>query len=167
MTDWDDIRHRYGDVVWTTCYRILAFEADALDCYQDVFVEAMSRPDTSEAVHNWGGWLRWLATRRALDALRKRRRDAVESTLTERTDATAGPEDVAMMDETIALIRDELQKLPADQATAFWLGSVEQVPYAEVGAQMEITSGHVGVLVHRARKTIKSRLKEYDPTAPT
>ena len=157
MTDWEDIRVRFGDVVWTTCYRILAQESDALDCYQEVFLEAIERESLTD-VQNWGGWLRWLATRRAIDHLRarKRRRCAVLST--EFADLTLSPENSAMFAELIDFVRDELREIPADQAQAFWLGCVEQLSYGEIAQQMQIKTGTVGVLIHRARERMKQRL---------
>lgn len=73
-----------------------------------------------------------------------------------------GPEDAAMLDDLVRVIRSELRMLPDNQATAFWLGAVEQVSYNEVAEQMGISSGNVGVLVHRAREAIKHRLRERD-----
>ena len=67
-----------------------------------------------------------------------------------------------MLNDLVNVIRSELQKLPPNQATAFWLGAVEQVPYSEVADQMGLSANHIGVLVHRARDAIKDRLRERD-----
>ena len=73
LIDWDKIRETHAPMVWNTVARILKHQDDALDCFQDVFAEAIERGRRSP-VTDWGAFLRWLATRRAIDYLRRRNR---------------------------------------------------------------------------------------------
>jgi hypothetical protein len=90
MIDLEEIRSRYGPLIWNTVYRVLRDHADSLDCYQDVFCEVLERtsraekgtgpicakppegrsgkldlspfPPERQEVEDWPGYLRWLAT---------------------------------------------------------------------------------------------------------
>lgn len=75
MPDWDAIVGQHGRLVWRTAYRLLGNHADASDCFQETFLSALSAARTRR-VGNWGGFLQRLATARALDRLRHRRRQA-------------------------------------------------------------------------------------------
>ncbi len=156
MTDWEQIRKEYGPAVWAVAYRILAHHEDARDCLQEVFLEAIRSPQSAE-VRNWGGFLRWLATRRAIDALRKRRRNATQAMGAE----PSGPDpvDPVELHETIEIIRRELARLPDSQAAAFWMSSAEQMTYEQIAEQLQITPNAVGMLIHRARQQLKLSLR--------
>ncbi len=71
MTDWTNIVEHYGGVVWATACRLLGNSADASDCYQETFLEAIKISRT-EPVRNWSALLRHLATARSLDLMRVR-----------------------------------------------------------------------------------------------
>ena len=70
MDEWDEVYERHGSLVWATVYRVLGNHAEALDCCQDVFAELFDRGRARE-VRDWAAFLKWLATRRALDRLRR------------------------------------------------------------------------------------------------
>ncbi len=156
MTDWEQIRREHGPAVWAVAYRILAHDEDARDCLQEVFLEAIRSPQSAE-VRNWGGFLRWLATRRAIDALRKRRRQATHAMSAEPSGPTQA--DQVELNETIEIIRRELARLPESQAAAFWMSSAEQMTYEQIAEHMHITPNAVGLLIHRARQQLKVSLR--------
>src|SRR5262245_66347624 len=78
MTDWNAIVREYAPLVWCTAARLLAREADAADCFQRTFLAAVELA-AAEPVRNWAGFLKRLATARALEQLRSRYRDAPRS----------------------------------------------------------------------------------------
>ena len=159
--DWDEIRREYAPLVWSVVWRILAHDADALECSQDVFLEAMERSrDTS--INNWGGYLRWLAARRAIDVLRRRRRqpESVDvQTLSDQSETASATVEFA---DLVEVVRLELTRLPTSQAEAFWLVCVEEHSYREVAELMNIKANAVGVLVHRARKQLRQALPHWE-----
>src|ERR1700722_16831301 len=73
MPDWQEILSRDGPAVWRTAYRLLANRADADECFQEGFVDALVLSRRQE-IRDWGGLLRRLATVRSIDRLRQRRR---------------------------------------------------------------------------------------------
>jgi len=164
LIDWDKIREIHTPMVWSTVARILKHREDALDCCQDVFSEAIER-DRCDPVNDWGAFLRWLATRRAIDCLRRRKRRSIASGKVEHVhDATPSAEANATFKELVEIVRNELASLPDRQAEAFWLVCVEDCTYEEVAQQMKVKKNAVGVLVHRARRHMRSQLKSLNPT---
>jgi RNA polymerase sigma-70 factor, ECF subfamily len=160
MNTLEEIRSRHGPLVWNTVYRILRDYTESLDCYQDVFCEVLERARETE-IENWPGYLRWLATRRALDRLRKRQRaqnrfDAADVSLVKTSDP--GPAETAQLNELAELVRHELVKLPERQAEAFWLHCIEEMSYEEVGRQLAVEASTVGVLIHRAKLRLRKLL---------
>jgi RNA polymerase sigma-70 factor (ECF subfamily) len=166
MPDWGRIREKHGPVVWETVYRILANHADACDCFQDVFTEVMDRSSPGR-VRDWPAFLRWLATRRALNRLRQRRVEAKRvqggGDASFVADNSLRPESQLEWDELVERVRHELARLPQPQGEAFWLRCIEQMSYAEIGAQLGVDSNAVGVLVHRARQKLRQILSDLNP----
>jgi RNA polymerase sigma factor (sigma-70 family) len=165
MNDLEEIRSRHGRLIWNTVYRILKDYTDALDCYQDVFCEILQRTPLHE-VENWPAYLRWLATRRAIDRLRRRQRRQTDSSDIALVQASnPGPSETAQLNELIELLRHELTRLPQRQAEAFWLNCIEEMSYEDIGRQLGIDTSTVGVLIHRARvrlRTVLARFKAVD-----
>jgi RNA polymerase sigma-70 factor (ECF subfamily) len=162
MNDLEEIRSRHGRLVWNTVCRILRDYTESLDCYQDVFCEVLERTPQAE-VENWPAYLRWLATRRAIDRLRMRQRrqgrfDSGDVALVQTSNP--GPSETAQLNELVELLRHELTNLPQRQAEAFWLNCVEGMTYEEVGRQLGIDTSTVGVLIHRARRRLRTVLMD-------
>jgi RNA polymerase sigma factor (sigma-70 family) len=166
MDDWDQVYEQCGSLVWATVYRILSNQAEALDCCQDVFAEVFDRCRAGE-VRQWPAFLRWLATRRALDRLRRRRADSghleANGDVAQLSAATDGPDSRANLRELTERLKVELSHLPSQQAEAFWLLSVEQMSYQEIAEQLGMDVNQVGVLVHRARKRLRESLADLNP----
>ena len=68
MTDWETIVRQHASVAWRTAYRLLGNDADAWDCVQETFLEAV-KIDRRESVRDWSALLCHLATVRSLDLL--------------------------------------------------------------------------------------------------
>lgn len=166
MDEWTTVYERYSSLVWATVYRILGNHAEALDCCQDVFAEVLKRSAT-QRIRDWPSFLKWLATRRAIDRLRRRRVDAAR--FKSDHDITAVPcgalsaDAGAISSEIRERLKRELTRLPELQAEAFWLLSVEQMSYEEIGEQLGIEVNQVGVLVYRARQRLREWLADLNP----
>jgi len=166
MDDWTEVYERHGSLVWATVYRIVGNHAEALDCCQDIFVELLNEPKTRQ-VRDWAAFLKWLATRRALDRLRRGRAHASrmqpDQDLSFVPASTLGPDAHAISGELVERLKRELSRLPDRQAEAFWLLSVEQMSYEEIGEQLGVDANQVGVLVHRARHRLRDWLRDLKP----
>lgn len=161
MSDWNQIFDEFGRVVWRQALRMLGNEADVADCYQTVMLEAFELSQRQQ-VRSWPGLLKRLATVRSLDLLRVRYRHAADSLSDKqfREPNTDDPQETTTLEnqELAEQLRRELTYLPDDQAEAFTHKWIEGMTNKEVAERMRITTNHVGVLIHRARNTLRQRL---------
>ena len=164
--DWQQISENHGPLVWSAIYRILQSHSESLDCFQDVMLEAFQKSKT-EAIENWAGYLKWMAVRRAIDRLRKNKRnrrfvDPNQDIETVASNSNS-PDTSFQMEELLQRLRIELAQMPNRQAEAFWLRFVEQMSYSEIAQQMGIESNSVGVLIHRGRAQMRDALADLQP----
>lgn len=166
MTDWSQVVQEHGPLVWRTAHRLLGNEADAADCFQRTFVSALELA-RKEAIRNWPPLLKRLATVRALECLRQRRRVAIRrAALPEGGSADARAVDpllAAQASELAEHLRKALADLDDRQAQAFCLACLEGLSYQEVAEQVGVTVNHVGVLLNRARAKLRERLQSHRP----
>lgn len=167
MRDWDQARAEFGPMVWATICRIVSQHADALDCYQEVMIEAFQK-DQENQIHNLPGLLKWLAVRRSLDVLRANKRGRYGQSVDESEERVVDRNvtgEALELEELMDRVRSELSKMPPNQAQAFWHCCVEQHSYDEAAARMETDKSHVGVLVFRAREKLRVLLADIKPSS--
>jgi RNA polymerase sigma-70 factor, ECF subfamily len=166
MVDWSDILEIHGPAVWRTVYRMLGQQADALDCYQETFLAAYQAAER-RPVNHWPSFLTSLATRRAIDVLRRRvrarRRFASLDVVPEPIDEGGSPVEHAQGVERLDQIRALLAGLPAKQAEVFWLSGVEGMTHQDISEQLNIGAVEVRVLLHRARTRLRAALGPQRP----
>jgi len=165
MTDWESIVRDHGPAVWRTAHRLLGNRADADECFQETFADAVEFTRRKiQPVREWRALLVRLSTARAVDRLRQRIRrtsqeisgDVIGYLSDPHLDSR--PTDRAEQAEMSARLRVALTHLPPKQADAFCLHCLEGWSYREVADQMNESADHVGVLIHRARAALKAQL---------
>ena len=165
MTDWKTIVDQHGQLVWATAWRLLGNPADALDCYQETFLQAI-KLTRREPVGDWRALLRHLATARALDLLRARCRRRSRTEAMVDPDALvgreAGPSEEAEANELADRLRVALAQLPGDQAEVFCLSCLDKLSYREIAERLKLTTNAVGVLLYRARGRLRELLIPVD-----
>ena len=72
-----------------------------------------------------------------------------------------GPESQAIAAELVEQLRLALVQLDPRQAEVFCLARIEEMSYSEIAERLEISTSHVGVLLHRARTTLQEQLSPY------
>jgi RNA polymerase sigma-70 factor (ECF subfamily) len=169
MPDWDEILARNGPAVWRVAYRIVGNRADADECFQEAFLAALEVARRGP-VRDWPGLLRRLAVARGVDRLRRRLRRGPHEPV-EDWDALRGPAPTPARSaedaELSARLREALGRLPPKQAEGFCLQVLEGWSYAEIAAHLGETTGAVGVILHRARATLRRFLsRSEDSPAP-
>jgi RNA polymerase sigma-70 factor, ECF subfamily len=154
MTDWAGIVAEHGGRVWRTAFRVLNHAADAHDCYQETFLAAWQLA-RSHRIDDWVPVLTCLATRKAIDRLRRRVREAARTGPLDVVPEQPAPEDdplqAVRMAEVLDRLRTALGELPEKQAEVVWLRCVEELPHQEIAEQLRIPPGEVRVLLHRGR----------------
>lgn len=161
MPGWRAIMARDGPDVWRTAYRIVGNRADADECFQEAFLAALA-VSRREAVRDWLALLKRLAAARSIDRLRQRKRRDSRQEVAD-WDELGGPgESPSRRLEDAELsgrLRSALASISPKQAEAFCLHHLEGWSYREIGAHLAASVDAVGVLVHRARKQLRERLK--------
>ena len=160
VEDWAAIVSRDGPAAWRTACRVLGNRDDAAECVQDAFAAAVEISRT-QPVRNWRALLVRLTTTRAIDRLRRRtRRDAlpIETGSFDPADPSPDPARMSEDRELVARLRELIPTLPGDQAEALILHAVEEWTYEQIGRELSLSAGAVGMLLVRARERLRQLL---------
>jgi RNA polymerase sigma factor (sigma-70 family) len=169
MTNWDVILAEHGPAVWGTLWRLLADRADVEDCFQETFIAAL-KYSRRQGVESWPALLCHLATRRAMDRLRKRYRESKRERiltlaehghaprLAEVVSTAASPVEQVVAAELSDRLREALAELPARQAEVFYLHELCAWSRREIAGRLNMKEGAVGVTIHRARRQLQTKL---------
>ena len=111
--DWPKIVERHAERVFRIAYRILGSVHDAEDISQSVFIEA-KRVQEAGPIQSWSGLFGRLATTRAIDLLRRRRK-SVEIDETQNV-SNFEPHHHVVCAELAAWLRNAAAQLPEQQA---------------------------------------------------
>jgi RNA polymerase sigma-70 factor (ECF subfamily) len=162
MTDWDEVVSQHVGIVQCTVYRLVGNHADAWDCIQETFLEAV-KIDRREPVRQWPALLRHLATARALDLLRvrsrQRNRRSPEVDTERAMSREPNPSCSAEASELADRLRVAVGKLPRRQAEVFCLSCFEQMTTEEVAEQVGISPAAARMLLCRARRRLEQLLE--------
>ena len=160
--DWDYIANCHVVLVVTCIRRIVGNDHDAEDVAQDVFLEAYRVSQTKE-IRNWPGFLRRLASRRAIDLLRKRSSGmCVPPTMAETEPVSTSPEpyQTAIATELAERLRNILCVLPEGQGQVFSMRYFEDMSNEEIAESLEMSSNAVGLALHKARMRLQSLIDD-------
>ncbi len=156
MIDWETVVRENQDMVWRLAYRLLGREADAADCFQETFLDALKIAQR-ETVRNWPGLLKRVTVARALDCLRSRKRNnklSLDENLTIDRGHTE-PDYRTEQKELAGQLQHALGQLPADQAEVFCLKYLDGESYQTIAEITGQNINTVGVNLHRARNKLR------------
>lgn len=167
-TKYDAVLADQGQDVWRLIVRILGNDGhDAADCFQQAFVELVSRQKRSNDIRNVGALLRRIASVRAIDTVRRRIRDRKRTQDTDESLIVSSKENnpsiQAEASEFIEDLRIALTELPEQQASAFVLIEIENVSRNEAALAIGVSVNHLGVLLYRARAALRVHLVSHSP----
>ena len=147
--------------------RIVANESDAEDVVQDALLSGWRSLASFEGT-SFRAWIFRIATNRALDRLRARKRrpelpldppgDEDEVTWAEPAAAGAELHELAGDREALAVVEQALATLPAEQRAALLLRDVEGFAYEEIAT---ITASEIGTVksrIHSGRLAVRNAL---------
>ncbi|MGH6714862.1 MAG: RNA polymerase sigma factor [Gammaproteobacteria bacterium] len=156
----------YGRHVFEAAFRVLGSHAQAEDVQQEVFLRLLEKP--MGQVASWPALLTTLAVRLSIDHLRrgKRWRRLQPIWLAGITTTTASAEDEASQIERAASLRREIARLRPREAECFTLRCVQGFDIAAIAAATGLRINHVSVCLHRATRTLESRLGDASNPAP-
>ena len=162
----DVLFRRWAARVLRYVSRMVCDAGTAEELVQDVFVRVFKARERYVADARFSTWLYTIATRVALNELRRpqRRRphqslDAPEASWLAPDDSGPRSDDVAHARLVAARAQMALAEIPEHQRAALYLVAVEGLSYAEVADSLEATEKSVKALVHRARCALVERME--------
>jgi RNA polymerase sigma-70 factor (ECF subfamily) len=162
--DWQDIVKKHAKLVWQTSYRLLGERCDTEDCFQETFISALKTANR-QRIRNISALLVYLATRRAIDMLRKRcsqkQADISNVDTTILQSSNPGPLQQVYRDEVITRLRLALAELPEQQANAFCMRYLSDMSQKQIAEKLGISANAAGVLVYRAKERLQEIFKKW------
>ncbi len=157
--DWPKIVERHAERVFRIAYRILGSVHDSEDVSQIVFIE-VKRLQRAGPIQSWSGLFARLATMRAIDLLRRRRRN-IELEETHFV-SSIEPHHHVVAAELAEWLRKAVANLPEQQAAVFSLSHFEQLDRNEVAAILCISVESVSTTLYKARVKLQEQLKSHN-----
>lgn len=163
-TDVAALAHTYGRQVFQAAYRVLGDAALAEDVQQDVFVRLLENTPSND-IDSWPAWLATLATRLAIDRLRRRRRwwRLLPGWQAQQAEHAPSAEAHVADVERASRLREALARLKPREAECFALRHLHGLDIAAIAAAVGISENYVSVSLHRAAKALEARLGDHHP----
>jgi len=156
LPDWQSIVQEHGPAAFNVAWRLLGHAADTEDAVQEALRDAFVLHGR-EPVTNWGGLLRHMVTRRAIDRLRRRRPS--ESISYEPAAPPADqPDAIAIESELAERLRRAIAELPDREGSVFALKYFGEMSADEIGVALGISSHAASEALHKARTRLKRLL---------
>lgn len=146
---------RHQQRIYNLCLRVLGNADDAADAAQDAFISALRKLSGFRGDAMFSTWMHRVAVNACYDIVRKRRRQPLLRSF----DPDDGP--VAELGEPAPDHADEivgtrsaaeaLAKIPEEFRVTLVLADVQDLPYEEIAAILDVPVGTVKSRVHRGR----------------
>lgn len=157
-----DLVQRYQEALIHFLRRILNSDEDAFDCAQEAFLAAYRNLHRYSDRYSFRAWLYAIARNKALDLLRKQRRE-VPLTLEETiVDRQPSPEEEWLAKERAALLTEVLQKLPQHYGQALYLRYQQELSYEEIALVLQVPVSRVKTYLHRGKEKLRQYLEKGD-----
>ena len=166
---WDEVVEQHSDRVFRLAYRLTGNRPDAEDLTQETFVKAFRALDRFDLERPFAPWLFTIASRLAIDHLRRQRMRMVSLTVAEpgsHEERTLDVEDRGPLpDEIVSDAQEEsrtaalIAGLPEHYRIVVVLRHQQDLSYEEIAEALQLPLGTVKARIHRARALLKDRLQ--------
>lgn len=161
----------WQDMVYNTALGLLQNAEDAEDTAQEVFMQVFDSIATFKEESKLSTWLYRITVSKSIDHIRKKKRKKRFAFM----QSLYGKNDELMIDppdffhpgvklenkENAAILFKAIEKLPANQKTAFVLNKIENLSYHEISEVMKLSDSAVDALLQRAKKNLQGNLKDF------
>ncbi len=156
---------RYQKMVANLAYKFTRNRQDAEDIAQEVFFSVWKEAGKFRGEASISTWLYRVTSNKALNYLRKHKRDrqsASEDELTYKPDSSAKtPEGIMERSENQKILYKALDELPERQRIPFILNKLEGMSYKQIADTLKISIANVETRIHRAKKALQKILIKY------
>ncbi len=156
---------KYQAFVFTIVIRMVKNREEAEEVAQDTFIKAYQSLDKFRGDSKFSSWLYSIAYRKALDALRKNKKN---SNLELIEDVTEG--DCSVIENGLSFLESEerkeaiqncIMKLPEQEAAIITLFYFEEQSIKEIAVITALSEENIKVKLYRSRKKMFTLLKQY------
>jgi len=163
----------YMDQLYAAAMRMTRNPQDAADLVQETFVKAYQAFGGFEQGTNLKAWLYRIQTNTFINSYRRKQRDPYQNSIDELEEWqlagaeswTSGSSRSAEAEAIDHLpdsdVKEALQSIPEDFRLAVYLADVEGFAYQEIADIMKTPVGTVMSRLHRGRKLLRERLRDY------
>jgi len=162
----DEIVRRHEGTVRSILYRIVGNADDAEDIAQETFIRVYENLPRFRGRSSLKTWILRIASNRARDVLRRRRRRPVAvsldraSTRAAATAEDASPEARLSLSEKTRRLAACIEQLPFKQRSALVMKIIGEMGYEEIAEVLGTTRNSVKSNVHLARRRLLAMLGE-------
>lgn len=175
-TEWIE---RYGDYLYRYALLQLQDTQNAEDLVQETLLAALKARKTFAGQSTEKTWLTGILRHKLIDFIRKKYREQAHLQFPESTDETAvnyffdsqdhwDPKPISWANPRAALEEKEfwtvlsqcLETMPERAAQALTAKMIDNTPYEDLCKILNITTTHLGVLLHRARLQMRQCLEQ-------
>jgi RNA polymerase sigma-70 factor (ECF subfamily) len=160
---WGKVYSELGPVVFRLCRRILPTREDAEDAAAEIFMKAQLKLEHYDPGRPFKPWLYRVAANHCWDVLRARRgRHRVDDGEIDLESQAPDPLERILALETHEEIRKALAKLDDRARLAISLRYFAELSYEEIAEVLGVTSSFIGVMLLRARRSMRRILTEQE-----
>lgn len=162
---------RYSDRIFNLAFRLTHNREDAEEVLQDVFVTLYRKLDRFEGKSAFSSWLYRITLNTAFMVLRKRKQsptismEDIAPQVRESGSASTSPfaniNYITTRHQLRSVLEEAIGSLPDDYRAIFLLRDVDGLSNEEVGDVMGLSVSAVKSRLHRARITLRKRLKRF------
>ena len=140
----------------------------ARDITQDTFIKFLNKRKDGEEVKNVKAWLYRVVYNMAVDTVRKRQRhsnleDHVRDNAIPKMERR--PDEVLENKDDLEWLRGQLEQLGEKEKGVFKMKVYEEKSYKEIAEEMDMSVGHVGIILHRVMKKLSRNKHQHDVKA--
>jgi len=159
LSAFEQIVLRHQTAAWSAACRFLNDPAEAEDVAQDAFLRVLDAASRYRPTAKFQTYLLQIVTRLCLDRVRKKR-PIYTDTLPDTPASGASPAGRLLDRERNQLVRQALDKLPAQQRLALILRYDEELSYQDIAAVLQVTPKAVERLLARGRAALAVLLSD-------
>ena len=161
VASFETLFFRHYDRVYGLLFRLLGNRAEAEDIAQEVFIKLYQKPLIGRRDHNVSAWLYRVAMNKGYNQIRSRKRRwrREEVIVADAVVATSDPSEIADKNDSIAIVRAALLRLPERQAKLLLLRQMG-LSYAELAEACGMSPGSVGKTLSRAAEAFRIAYKK-------
>ncbi len=157
--------HRYANLIYRICFRVLPDESQAKDCAQEVWLKVFKNQQRFRADSSFRSWITTIAVNCTIDWIRKYSRIVPVSENELVTDMLFVQTETArqqLEEEKIQRsIRQALGRMSVQQRVSFVLRHYEGESLANIAQFLQCSEGTVKTHIHRAVVALRQVLSEY------